>query len=299
MLPGKYAVGSGAHPPSSKRLRDRRHRSGWKTLVQLAQSGDRDDRWQATWEMSGNSTGGGTMGNIHISKEQKDIFDGFVDILKASAVTNLRFNYQGAFGEDWSSDEAFSTNGSDYFNVDDKADGTVKKISEIMTDFYWEKLPEIYPNWDQYDGSSGYFDWDIIGRRCTNKHRWDNDVEMQSRSQFEALEIGVQNESLTIKISDIGLISRFPDEDFDYFCNDWEVEDCLGKIFSNQIERVSVYVVGLGCVDFADTISFEGGTLIIRLRSTQSLEYLDELQSVYISIDLDLGEVFPEIFFDL
>lgn len=239
------------------------------------------------------------MGNIHISKEQKDIFDGFVDTLKASAVTNLRFNYQGAFGEDWYSDEAFSTNGNDYFDVDDKADGTVKKISEIMTDFYWEKLPKIYPNWDKYDGSSGYFDWDVIGRRCINKHRWDNDVEMQSRSQFEAVEIGVQNESLTVKISDINLISRFADEDFQYFCNDWEVEDCLGQIFSNQIERVSVYLVGLGGDDFADAISFEEERLIIRLKSTQSLEYLDELKSVYISIDLDLGEVFPEISFDL
>ena len=238
------------------------------------------------------------MGNIHISKEKKDVFDGFAGILKASAVTNLRFNYQGAFGEDWSSDESFSTNGSDYFGVDDKANGTVKKISELTADFYWEKLSEIYPNWDQYDGSSGYFDWDIIGRRCTNKHRWDNDVEMQDRSQFEAVEIGVQNESLTVKLSDINLISRL-DEAYNYFCNDGEVIDCLGEIFSKEIERVSVYLVGLGSDDFADKISFEGEKLIVWLRSTQKLEHLDELRSVYISIDLALEEVFPEICFDL
>ncbi len=49
---GKDAAGSGAHPPSSRRLRDRRHRSRRKTLVQLAQSGDLGDRWQATRGMS-------------------------------------------------------------------------------------------------------------------------------------------------------------------------------------------------------------------------------------------------------
>jgi hypothetical protein len=38
--------------PNSRRLRDHKHRSERKTLVQLAESGDLDVRRQATWGMS-------------------------------------------------------------------------------------------------------------------------------------------------------------------------------------------------------------------------------------------------------
>ena len=38
-------------PPSSSRLRDRRHRLRQKVLVQPAKPGDHDVRWQATWRM--------------------------------------------------------------------------------------------------------------------------------------------------------------------------------------------------------------------------------------------------------
>lgn len=43
---------SRADPPSSKRFRDRRRRSGRKTLAQREGSGDRPVKRQATWGMS-------------------------------------------------------------------------------------------------------------------------------------------------------------------------------------------------------------------------------------------------------
>ena len=52
MPPGQDAAGSRPDPPSSRRLRDHRRRSGRKTLVQLAQSGDLAAKRQATWGMS-------------------------------------------------------------------------------------------------------------------------------------------------------------------------------------------------------------------------------------------------------
>ena len=51
-LPGQNAAGSRLDPPDFGRLRDDRHRSRRKMLVQLAKSGDLDVKRQATWGMS-------------------------------------------------------------------------------------------------------------------------------------------------------------------------------------------------------------------------------------------------------
>ena len=53
-------------PPSTRRLRDHRHRSGRKALVQLAISGDPDVRMQATWRMSDRTTRWGQSTTPHV-----------------------------------------------------------------------------------------------------------------------------------------------------------------------------------------------------------------------------------------
>lgn len=170
-----------------------------------------------------------------------------------------------------------------------KYSNILTELESLISDVFLEVF-EI----DSTEEYRGEFKLELQTNELTLTHRWDDEDEVIYYYPFAFTDFVVENQRIICNANEVSLNYNFTQLSENHSINKLTTSEYL-KILKTTPDRLSFYVVGIGGDAFADLVEVQGTNAVIKPDVGYSWEFSDEIEIVYLAVDLEKTKLKMEI----